>query len=538
MKQRPAILLFLLAPIAIAATAESPRSGGQLTFALQAEPKTLDGLKAGDENSSLIRYLTGGMLIRLNRHTQQLEPELAISWKTAGAGKSIAFRLREGLSFSNGTPFRASDVCYTFGRLMDPSVDSPFADNFAAGKGKTTCQADGNYGVTLTFPIAINAVERLFDDIPIQSASAAKPESAAMGPFVVTEQQAGVYLILSRNPNYWKRDERGAKLPYLDSLRIEVQRNRDLELMRFRKGELHLVNNLDPESFDRVKSEMPDAARDLGVSIDAEQLWFNQVPSAPLPANKKAWFASREFRQAISLAISREDIVRVVYRGHASPASGIISPANKLWWNSSLKVPATDTAQALEKLRRDGFTFKDGVLKDRTGEPVEFSIITNSGNKSRERIAALIQQDLKAIGIRVTVVPLDFPSLISRITENFNYELCLLGVVISDTDPNGLGSVIESSGAGHAWNPNQKAPATDWEAELDKAMVAQASAADMAKRKAAFDRVQQIIADQAPILYLANRHSLVAAPARLGNFDPSILWPQILWNADHLYLRP
>jgi peptide/nickel transport system substrate-binding protein len=169
---------------------------------------------------------------------------------------------------------------------------------------------------------------------------------------------------------------------------------------------------------------------------------------------------------------------------------------------------------------------------------VEFSIITNSGNKSRERIASMIQQDLKAIGIRMTIVTLDFPSLIERITSSFNYELCLLGVVVTDMDPNGQGSVLLSSGSGHAWNPNQKAPATDWEAEIDRLMATTTSSPDQAKRKAAFDQVQKIMADQGAILYLANRHGLVAASPKLGNFEPAILWPQTLWNADRLYLKP
>ncbi len=532
------LLAFSLLSVAPAATVETPHKGGQLTLALSAEPKTLDPLKASDEPSGIVRYLTGGVLIRLNRQTQRLEPELALSWSNLENGKRISFKLRPGIQFSNGSPFRAKDVCFTFSRLMDPALDSPFSDNFEMSKGKTLCQADSDTAVSLTFPVPIAAVERLFDDVPIQSFTAQKMETAVLGPFVVTEQQAGSFFVLSRNPNYWRKDEHGARLPYLDSIRFEIQRNRDLELLRFRKGELQIVNNLDPELFDRVKAEAPETVRDLGVSLDTEQLWFNQVPSAPIPANKKAWFTSREFRLAVSNAIQREDLVRVVYRGHGSPAGGPVSPANKQWWNSSLVAPKTDSAAALERLRRDGFQLSGGVLRDKTGQPVEFSIITNGGNKTRERMAAMIQQDLKALGIRVTVTTLDFPSLIERITGTFNYEACMLGQISTDVDPNGQSHVWNSSSESHQWNPNQKTPATDWEAEMDRLMAIQASTPDPAKRKAAFDQVQKIVAEQAPFIYLANRHNLIAVSPSLGNFDPVTLWPQTLWNADHLYLRP
>ena len=381
-------------------------------------------------------------------------------------------------------------------------------------------------------------MERLFDDVPMQSSAAQKMETAVLGPFVLSEQQAGSYLVLSRNPHFWKKDEHGVQLPYLDSIRFEIQRNRDLELLRFRKGEFQMVNNLDPELFDRVKAEAPDTVRDLGVSLDSEQLWFNQVPSAPIPANKKAWFTSREFRLAVSTAIQREDLVRVVYRGHGSPAAGPVSPANRLWWNSTLVAPKADSAAALERLRRDGFQFSNGVLRDKTGQPVEFSIITNGGNKTRERMAAMIQQDLKALGIRVTVTTLDFPSLIERITRTFNYEACMLGQIATDVDPNGQSHVWNSSSESHQWNPNQKTPATEWEAEIDRLMAVQASTPDQGKRKAAFDQVQKIVAEQAPFIYLANRHNLIAVTPAVGNFDPATLWPQTLWNADRLYLRP
>ena len=146
------LLVFSLLSAAFAATVETPHKGGQLTLALTAEPKTFDPLKASDEPSGIVRYLTGGVLIRLNRQTQRLEPELALSWTNSENGKRISFRLRKGVQFSDGSPFRAADVCFTISRLMDPALDSPFSDNFEMSKGKTVCQAEGETTVSLTFP--------------------------------------------------------------------------------------------------------------------------------------------------------------------------------------------------------------------------------------------------------------------------------------------------------------------------------------------------------------------------------------------------
>ena len=90
----------------------------------------------------------------------------------------------------------------------------------------------------------------------------------------------------------------------------------------------------------------------------------------------------------------------------------------------------------------------------------------------------MLQQDLAALGIKLNIVPLDFPSLIERISKSSQYEACLLGLVNVDLDPNEQMNVWLSSSANHQWNPNQKAPATAWEQEIDTLMRQQASTLD------------------------------------------------------------
>ncbi len=319
-------------------------------------------------------------------------------------------------------------------------------------------------------------------------------------------------------------------------MRLEIQRNRDFEPIRFERGELDLIGGLTPESFERLRAEKPGAAQDLGVSLDTEQLWFNQAPLAPLPEYKKEWFRSVQFRLAISDALHRADMVSVVFRGHAAPAFGPVSPANRYWVNGAARQPAGGVSAALERLRRDGFVLRGKSLTDRAGNPVEFSIITNAGNAPRERMAAMAQQDLAALGMRVNVVPLDFPSLIERIAKTFQYEACLLGLTYDDPDPNSQMNVWLSSAPQHQWNPLQKSPATPWEAEIDRLMSAQAATGDAAKRKALFDRVQQIVAEQAPFIYLVHRNALIAVSSAVRNAEPAVLRPQLLWNVERLKL--
>jgi len=256
-----------------------------------------------------------------------------------------------------------------------------------------------------------------------------------------------------------------------------------------------------------------------------------------MPDFKKAWFRSTEFRRAVSLAINREDICRIVFAGYAKPAYGPVSPSNRFWFNAALPAPKHDPQAALRLLAQAGFRLDGQTLKDSSGNSVEFTVMTGSGNVAREKMAAMIQQDLQQIGIKVKPVTLDFPSLIERITRTFDYDSCILGLVNTDLDPNGQMTVWLSSGEDHQWNPSQKTPATPWEAEIDKLMRDQASALNDKQRKASFDRVQQIVAEQQPFLYLVNKDVLTAVSPAVVGAAPAVLNPQLFWNVDTLRLK-
>jgi len=222
--------------------------------------------------------------------------------------------------------------------------------------------------------------------------------------------------------------------------------------------------------------------------------------------------------------------------GHAQPAVGPVSPANKFWFNSKLKADPYRPDAALERLQNDGFHPQNGALLDKAGNVVEFSIVTNAGSKPRERMAVMVQEDLGKLGIKVNVVPLDFRSLIERISQKFNYEAAILGFRNVDLDPSGQMNIWLSSAEDHAWNPQQK-PETAWEGEIDRFMRAQASTTDPNQRKQNFDRVQEIVAEQAPILYLVNQNALSAVSAAVEGANPGILTPQTFWNAERLTLN-
>jgi peptide/nickel transport system substrate-binding protein len=536
MKLRNTRLLLFSLVLSTGCAWAASSGGSELRFCIGAQPKTFNPILVDDEASETVRYLTGGVLIRLDRISQKLLPELASSWNLDRTGSAITFQLRPNVRFSDGTPFSAEDVAYTMDRLMDPNVHSPTGDAFRSSEGKVKTSIAGPYRITVTFPTPIVGLDRLFDQVAMMSAKSPQKEMAVLGPYYVADNKAGNYLLLKRNSNYWKHDQAGRQLPYIDQVRLDIQQNRDIEALRMSRGEIDFINSLNAESFESLKARAPQSVLDSGVGLDSEQMWFNQVASAPLPDYKKAWFVSANFRRAISASIHRDDLVRVVFKGHAQPAVSFISPANKFWFNQKLQPHRFDSAAAMRDLNQDGFELQNGTLHDRSGHPVEFSIITNAGNKDRERMTAMIQQDLAAIGIHLNVVTLDFPSLIERITRTFNYEACLLGLVNDDLDPSTQMNIWLSSAENHQWNPSQKTPATAWEAEIDRLMREQAATLDSAKRKHDVDRVQEIVWEQQPFIYLVNKNVLSAVSSNLHNVHPAVLRPQVYWNVDQLSL--
>jgi len=531
------LFLSLLVCFSLLSVPALSQTGGELRFCLRSEPKTFDPLLVDDDSSLSIRYLTGGVLARVNRHTQDLEPELAESWKVSKDGKVITFKLRHNVAFSDGSQFSTEDVAFTMKRLMDPALHSSTGDAFRSGSGAVTTKIIAADQISIMFPAPIAGVERLFDQVAIMSAHSPKKEGAVLGPFMVADYKAGSTLLLRRNPNYWKKDSQGRRLPYLDSIRLYIQPNRDVEMLRFKRGELDLINVIDSDYFDRLAASSPGLPHNAGASLDSDFMWFNQAASAPIPEYKRAWFRSTNFRRAVSEAINRDDLSRVVFNSHAQPAVGPVSPANKFWFDSRLKPDPYRPDFAMQRLQTDGFHLQNGVLFDKSGNAVEFSIVTNAGSKPRERMAVMVQEDLGKIGMKVNVVTLDFPSLIERISQKFNYEAAMLGFRNVDLDPNGQMNIWLSSAENHAWNPQQKSPETAWEAEIDRLMQAQASAADPKKRKENFDRVQEIVAEQAPLIYLVNPNALSAVSTAVEGADPGILSPQTFWNADRLKLN-
>src|ERR1035438_7878213 len=354
----------LIALLAISALCQAtPRQPGELAWAIHYDPATFDPAKVDEQASALVRYLTGGVLLRLNRQTQEPEPQLAESFQVSAEGTSIVFKLRSGLRFSDGAPLTSADVAWSLRRVLAPSTQAVVAEEFLL-PSEVTIDTPNKLTVTVHLPKRIIGVDKIFDEIAIEPANRPSEGRVSSGPFTVTEYKRGQYVRLSRNPYYWLRDGAGVQLPYATSVRLDVLNNREQEISLFLRGEYDLIDGLSSDYFGILAQKAPGSVHDLGASLNTEQLWFNQSSSAPLPDFEKAWFQNQGFRVAVSEAIHRADLARIAYNGHATPAFGFISPANKFWHNAGLKYPHESVSDAEKMLAASGFHRSGNQLYD------------------------------------------------------------------------------------------------------------------------------------------------------------------------------
>ncbi|PYT81003.1 MAG: hypothetical protein DMG40_10870 [Acidobacteria bacterium] len=544
---------------------EIGRSGGRLVVALRSEPKTLNPLTSVDIPSREVIGTMQADLVHINRATQLTEPALAKSWKISPDGLRYTLVLRRGLKFSDGYPLDADDVLFTFRVYLDEKVHAsqrPFL--IIDGKPISLRKVDAQ---TLVFQLAkpYAVEERLFDGLAIlprhllekpyeegkiaQLGALTTPPNqwAGLGPFRLKEYVAGQRLVLERNPFYWKTDTKGNRLPYLDELVFLFVPNADAQVLRFQSGETDVISSTGAENFSVLSRDKKDYTMvDAGPGLEYNFLFFNlndlgEKTSADL-LQKQKWFREVKFRQAVSVAIDREAIVRLVYQGRGAPLWGLVTPGDRRWQDEKLPHPPRSLERARALFKEAGFSWTtasngESTLLDSTGKPVEFSIITQSSSAERSKMAALMQDDLKQLGIRVQLVQLESRSLADRVTQTKEYDACVLGVFSSDADPNADVDVWLSSGRLHLWNPSQTHPATPWEAEIDRLFNAQMYARTFEERKKLYDRMQEILWDNQPMIFLASPDILTGARKSVGNFRPAVLQPYVLWNVEQLYLE-
>lgn len=536
-----------------------PVRGGTLVASARSEPRTFNRMAPGaSQPAEIFTFLTQAKLVRVNRVTDAIEPFLAEDWSTTD-NRTYTVKLRNGIRWSDGTPFTSADVTFSFeavyqeGGLLAHSVT-------VAGKPLKAEALDART-VTITFPEPLAPGLRLLDNLPIyprhkleaalragrfhDAWSAATPpsEMAGLGPFMLTRYDPGQRLVYERNPHYWRTDERGEQLPYLDRVVIEIVPQQSTEILRLQAGEIDLMQQQVPAADIATFRELAIQGKvqlfDIGVSTEANHFVFNLRPEKWAKDPRGAWLGRKEFRQAISHAVDREGYANTVFLGEGVPVHGPVTPGNREWFWPSITRYLHSPEKARALLESIGLTNRDEDewLEDERGNEARFTVEIFAGYADIVRGAEVVRDDLRKVGIALDVVPLEPNTVIEHVYKG-EFDAAFLAFQLSDLDPALSQDFWLSSGQSHIWNPSQPTPATEWEAQLDRLMHQQATAMDPEERKRLFIEVQRLFAENLPILHFAAPRLYIAASPRVVSMTPALLRPQVLWNPEIISVDP
>ncbi len=506
-------------------------------------------------------------LVHVNHLTFELEPALASRWEASGDGKSYTIHLRKGLRFSDGSPCTADDVLFSFQALFDARTETVLADQLKIDGVFPALTKIDTHTVRLVFQRPVGMGLRSLASIPVLprnrllkpfqegkfnaawDAATSPSEIAGMGPFRLREYERGVKVVLERNPYFWMKDKSGQTLPYLDIITFLIVRDKNSEALRFQAGEIDLLNSLNAENFAglrRAQTERNFTLRDVGPGLAQDYLWFNLNPGKNasgrpfVDPEKSAIFAAAEFRRAVSYALDRQGMARSILLSLGTAQYGPISSGNSAWYHVGITKTALNIDRARALLSQIGLrdTNGDGILEfGAARRPLEIMLFTARGNPYREKTAQVIKDNLARIGVLIDIQAVPPNELVNRIMDSFDYEAALFGFDPQDVAPDLQTDVWYSSGKNHFWHPEQAKPHTAWEAEIDSLTSRLVTSTDPAVRRKTFAQIQEIWARELPAIPMLAPDVLTAWSNRVGNVRPSILAPQLLWNAEELTVR-
>ncbi|GAB2840096.1 ABC transporter substrate-binding protein [Actinocorallia aurea] len=470
--------MLLVGLAACSSSAPSGAADASLTIGVSYEPESLSPLLGygKDGNSKIFDGL-------LQRNQQmKLEPALATELpEVSDDGLTYTYRLREGVTFSDGKPFTAADVVFTYTTILDEKTNNAYASELAAIE---KVEASGSHRVvfTLKYPYTPFVERTVLPIASAQDAGGQDPNTGSYnsapigtGPYTLASWRKGEKLTLKANPDYWG----GA--PEITDVTVAFIADDDVRATRLRAGELDGA---------ALPPSVAEPFRDLdGMTVlNAESVDYRAVT---LPTGNPVT-GDKAIRQALNLAVDRDLMVESILKGAGRPAYGAI-PDDSTWFLQGAK-PTRDEAKAARILEDAGWRLGDDGVREKDGRRASFTLWYFSGDKLRQDHALAYASDAKRIGIeakvqagtREVVQPLlGADAMLAGGGNGFDPDFDLYPALYS-----GLG--------GDGWNnmPHYADESVDQALELGR------ESSDETERKVAYDTVQERFADDPSYTFL------------------------------------
>ncbi len=534
--------------------------GGIFYCATISNPKKWNDVTAHETSTTQYTGLMLEGLISTNPVTVAIEPELAKSWDVSEDGLTITFHLRQGLKWSDGEPFTADDVIFSFNDLyLNEDVETDTRDILVLPDDSypVVTKID-DYTVQVTTSVVFRPilnsmganilpkhalaqyVHKLNPDVPVGTFNSAwgldtdPSELVGMGPFIVESYTPDQNVIMRRNPYYYHYDPNGVQLPYFDKYVVLTVASQDVSLLKFRNGELDALG-IRAADVPILKSE--EAQKDFTVLVNPDlpnygTSWIGINEDIGLAEgthdNERALFRTRDFRAALAHLVDKQAIIDSLYNGLAvpqwSPVSylspfyagrdyygGPVTEKDAVIFEYSLD-KAAELLDGIGIVDRDG----DGWRDYEDGTRVEITLNTNAGNTVREGVCLIVADRAAKIGLKLNFVPVDFNTLVNRLFSSTG-ELIVLGLT-GGPEPNNGANVYKSDGGLHFWHYSAADNPTEVEKKIDELLNAGVSTLDNDKAFEIYKEYQITLAkDDLGLVYTVNSAFTYAYYNKLGN---------------------
>lgn len=525
------------------------RYGGRLVLSTSSDPKSFNIILAKETSTTgIVNFIFEG-LTTTNGVTTEVEPSLAKSWRCEPDGLTWIFSLRDDVQWFDGVPFSADDVVFTFEKLVfNRDIPNSMSDIFTIEGKQLKVEKVDAHTVKVILPTKFapflrgmstpilpkHLLEKAVDEGKFNSVWGVDTPPAQIigtGPFMLKEYVPGQKVVLTRNPHYWKKDKEGRPLPYLDEIVFLIVQNQDVSYLKFQEGEIDFydMRGSDYPTMKPQERQGNYTVYRVGPSYGTNFITFNQNKDIN-PATgrtyvdpvKLKWFTSLAFRRAVAHAIDKKSIIDIVFNGLGYPQDSSMSPSEGYFYCDAVRKYDYDIAKARAILKEAGFEDRNnnGVIEDPDGYPVEFSLLTNPGSTERVKIAEIVRKDLERLGFKVQLTMVEFNTIVTKLTSSYDWDSVIMGFTGS-IEPHFGNNVWQSSAHLHVWHPKQKVPATAWEREIDDIFNKGVQEYDQTKRKKLYDRWQQIVAEEVPVIYTVLSENLMAIRNKFGNLNPT-----------------
>ncbi len=485
--------------------ADDTRFGDSYVPSVLADATTLLPIMASDQVSHLVIGNLFNGLLKYNPKIE-LEGDLAESWEVLDEGKAILFHLKPHIFWHDGQPLTARDIEFTYQTLINPEVPSPYKGDFL---GIESLEVLDELTVRIKYKEALSPAlsswtiwiipKHLLEREDFLKTDFAR-HPIGSGPYKFKRWKTGEFIEVIANQNYFEGR------PNLDRIIYRIIPDQTTTFLELHQQSIDSMS-LTPLQFKKqTNSKYFDDtfAKYKYPSFGYTYLGFNL---------ERPLFKQGRIRQAIDMAIDKEEIIEAVLMGYGRPLTGPFSPES--WAYNPLITPrAHDVKAATAILKQMGWmdTDNDGII-DKDGQAFEFTIVTSQGNFQRKLTAEIIQRRLKDIGIDVKIKILEWSAFISNCVDKHDFDAVLLGWGLSrDPDPNDI------------WHSSKTGPGEFNfifynNPEVDELIGVGRREFDIAKRQAAYYRIHELIHIDSPYIFLYVGDALPIIHKRFSNIE-------------------